>query len=378
MEAVATQPPALIDDILTFDDILAGQAGPREAEAAREWLARGGPMEPLPRDLVVTIGARAYLDTRIGPDPTDPGSMDSKSRPSQPSRDGARKSQAKAAPRKFVAHRNGPSPGRPTPRPLPPPVPDSEGVSSGSKRMRDGSPTTPAGKPEGKTTPAAPAALSPVARGAKPDGMEDLSAAPGWSFKLSMYNQPMFISPEGLCCSDWDEVRGGRCPPGLARAFGRAACGGLETGKRGGERGSLGFAYAFLAGQARRQGVGGGGHCVPRSVRAHACAGGPPGRRCRAWGGLVEIPGPRKPPPQVKAFVRSTRRIAGLSNAMLLQWLREIATGQWAGRSTHPASLARMVAMQRWRACTFSGEREACALRAASAKDAGDAVDLTG
>lgn len=38
--------------VVTFDEILAGAAGPKEAAAARQWVAAGAPVQPLPTDLV--------------------------------------------------------------------------------------------------------------------------------------------------------------------------------------------------------------------------------------------------------------------------------------------------------------------------------------
>lgn len=38
--------------MLTFDEILAGAAGPKEAAAAKRWLDAGAPVQPLPSRLV--------------------------------------------------------------------------------------------------------------------------------------------------------------------------------------------------------------------------------------------------------------------------------------------------------------------------------------
>ena len=305
-------------DVITFDEILNGVLGPREAAAAAQWVEAGRPTGPLQTDLVTSIPNRKYLDTRVnyGPRPRartptpDVSSLQHQKRAktsgaATPASSGRKSAKVAAGSEPEAASR---LEGATTPASRPegaktpgsrlsgksahasgaqlPVQPDEArareqallGVAA--ERAGSGLAQEPTAPNAGRSPAPGPApVLSPGESDygepvppPGPDEEPDFSGAAGWTFRLDARGQPLFISPEGYSCSSWDEVR---------------------------------------------------------------------------------------------SVIAAAERLSRFRAPAMLAWLREAATGSLSAyKLAQPTSLGRMIALQRLRVATCPAEREQCAFRA--------------
>ncbi|KAL6770421.1 hypothetical protein ACKKBF_B31195 [Auxenochlorella protothecoides x Auxenochlorella symbiontica] len=324
---LASALPQPTHQVVTFDEILSGAVGDREAKEARRWLAEGSFVTPMPRGLVYSLTSRAYQDTRINPPPKrQPSGRESphsvkeedliaETRPRPVRTPAARPAKPVRASTLGPAGRRSRAPSSlglpqdtgasPSPGPsgssgagaAPSSLPDhacgaasrvTQGFPASGARVEAGEPpaareSTATGPPAAaeRTVPEQAECQPPPMQGpvlqnfpaAGLQGWPDLAQAPGWSFRLDMYGYPLFISPEGYCCHSWEEVQ---------------------------------------------------------------------------------------------STVNSLPRLRTQKAQRTLAWIREAAATSSGGRLMHPANLAKMMALQRLRAATFAEEGRLRSFRTAA------------